>query len=198
MRYKGDFSSRNPNIIVHITWSVRDDGTVAMRGYPIDKETGVRLDGIKETRRIAATAELFDITKDHIIHAVSSQVSNREGTRHSTIKKAGEENHLVVEIIGEIKANPEVVIRPGDWSKDRERNMLSAIVNHVLPFLKEYGPDPLPGDVQEFRARLISKAQNDPRHKHHLNTTEHGIDSRMRAIDIAYRFLCDTYPELVC
>lgn len=67
MRYKGDFSSRNPNINVHITWSVRDDGTVAMRGYPIDKETGVRLDGIKETRRIAATAELFDITKETLI-----------------------------------------------------------------------------------------------------------------------------------
>ena len=195
MRYKEDISTANPNILVHETWSYQGDGSVVVRGYPIEKETGTRVDGIKTIKRRVSSKELLAITKNQIANQIISRISEQERSRYTRVRKRDEADQLVLERIKEIKENPDVMIRPGKWNKAREQTVLSDVENHILPFLRESGPDLLPGDVQELRAQLIDRAVNDPRHKHHRSTTEQGIDSRLRAMDVAYRFLFEAYPE---
>lgn len=197
-----DQKTADPKVLVHITYSTQSDGRIRLRGYAMDSESKIKLDGARIVRRTATCNELIQATESQLVTAVMKQLAassaSKRGQKHSIAKK-GHYTTPVSDIVTSILNRPEVTINPEKWARSTQNRALKHYQRNFIPTIEsimQLNGTVSSDDVDEYRSLLSRNALANGRSKGNPDTAATTSFNALYQDLVVHNWFVENHPEL--
>ena len=187
MRQHRNVSTTIPDVQVHITWTIHESRhkPITLRAYPINAETGVRLDGYAERRRKAKDERDIQSAQQYLVARVIGDVARR--TRVASGEKHNPDGDVTSPIwrAYNVLAGPDQVIT-ASWCTDVQRNHMTYFARHILPVLLRDADNWTVVNLDELRDKLVEETLGTSRSIGVMDTARDTVDKHLTASQTIY------------
>lgn len=193
-----NIKTQNPDIDVHTTYTHQDSKTI-LRGYAIDGNTGIKLDGAKTHKRTASCDADIPRAECHLVAAVmaalESSISHPTARRTSiTPGELDPQNAMVQAFVLLMESNDPIT---SDWNSDTRHRRLHYFKCHILPHLQLYVKDEfIQSDLALLRQELLDNILRSGKSKGISNMAVKTTDRNLSSAAVIYARMRDYTPDL--
>ena len=197
MRQHRNVSTTIPDVQVHITWTTHESRhkPITLRAYPINAETGVRLDGYAERRRKAKDERDIQSAQQYLVARVSSDVLRR--TRAASSAKSNQTDDVTSPLwcAYNVLVEHDQVIT-STWSASTQHMHMTYFKRKILPSLMQLADEWTDTHRDELRENLVDEILKTGRSIGVMDTARDTVDKHLTAAQTIYDRMCEVDSNL--
>lgn len=182
-------STSDPDVCVHITWTVTAGNKITLRAYAIDKSSGIRKDYSKERKRTAASEEGIPAAQQHLFHVVCADVAQHVEKKTAQHKNIADHSSAISLAFELLKVSGEAV--SSSWGPASHRSAMIYFERNILPALLAHEGDWSDEDTELLFSSLVEGVLRKKRSAGIPSVAESSVRKNLIASDKIYQRLLD-------
>ena len=188
--------TKNENVSIKLTWTPRPGKETWIRGYPIDSNKGIRLDGYGEVKRKADSVKDIEIVKDYVINAILEKMTpqrseKRDGSSYKDLDTSSSIVQTFIELI-------EKKVRIREWADSTQKAATAYFLKNTLPEIQHVvnEEDFTDSSREELKEKMMVYSLSNERSQKRLENADAGAETHLYEASVIYAAMQERNPSL--